>query len=179
MVTYKVPSIYQGKTLNALPLSYQVRNNRELRINVSIYDEEDRIFDNFTSLGFIWKTSNDKLVSFVSTSNERAQVLLSSKEGSCIISINAKGFDASIVKWLKSIRTPTWHLQETQMELVLKSNVQVMPTRVTIYIHPLNQLHLRIVGGSGRHQVSLNDTQFGQISSYETGAKHITFNPGY
>jgi len=61
--------------------------------------------------------------------------------------------------------------------LILLPNVQVLPSQITIYNHPQNQLQLRTSGGSGKHQFVVNDTSIGGLSTTDAGADRIVFVP--
>lgn len=97
-----------------------------------------------------------------------------------LVSINSNAMDGTMLAFAK-IHEHSLHAQfsvplKHSVRLRLVDNVQLYPSRATIFNHPQNLLRLTCNFGSGVHRVELSDSRIANATSSVSG-RHIDVRP--
>ncbi|XP_014445955.1 nuclear pore membrane glycoprotein 210 [Tupaia chinensis] len=143
-----------------------VSTHRNPLLDLCVYDQQGRRFDNFSSLSLHWESTRPLLadvelglpMQLVSQNDERGQKKLHGLQavsvyqapGSTAISATAASYQQS---HLRAARVKPPHdlpvPVSASIELILVEDVRVSPEEVTIYNHPGVQADLHVSEGSG------------------------------
>nr|XP_020654120.1 nuclear pore membrane glycoprotein 210 isoform X2 [Pogona vitticeps] len=159
------PFLHQNK--QGVPVS--VHHNPVLELEV--YDQQGRKFDNFSSLHIMWETTNHALASIganmpmeltlrdYGSDQKKMQglqtILVHQKPGTTTISATAVGYQDSHLN-ANEVNTPYEPLTAVSatIELMLVEGVNVSPKQVTIYNHQGIKAELFIKEGSGHFLIN-------------------------
>jgi nuclear pore complex protein Nup210 len=153
-----------------LPTKYKLRNNRSVPFNLTIFNENGHLFDNFTSLLVDWHISNESLVTFAPTTDpleaKTHRILnLAALEGVVRIRVSIRGYDHSVIGKLNAPAFPEYLKLTQEFELTLSHNVRFDPPQISLYNHPLNKINLVTLSGSGYNQISVNDSSIASVNA--------------
>ncbi|XP_053154975.1 nuclear pore membrane glycoprotein 210 [Hemicordylus capensis] len=148
-----------------------VSNYHKPVLDLEVYDQQGRKFDNFSSLSIIWESTKYSLASIednmpmeLSLKNHGSgqkkmhglqTVLVHHKPGTATLSATATGYHhshlnaAEVNKQYESLIPVS-----AAIELILVEDVKVSPTEVTIYNHPAIKAELFIKDGSGYFSIN-------------------------
>ncbi|KAH0630096.1 hypothetical protein JD844_012725 [Phrynosoma platyrhinos] len=146
------PFLHQNK--QGIPIS----NYRNPVLELEVYDQQGRKFDNFSSLNIIWESTKYSLANIETSmllemivkdhgSNEKKMrglqtVLLHHKPGTTTISATAVGYEHFhlVANEVNKPYEPLIPVSAT-IELILVEDVKVSPKEVTIYNHQRSKVH--------------------------------------
>ncbi|KAM5256454.1 nuclear pore membrane glycoprotein 210-like [Ctenodactylus gundi] len=190
---YKVPAGAQPCPLpqhnkQLIPVS----SLRDTVLELAVFDQHRRKFDNFSSLMLEWKSSNETLAHFDSS----ASVEMVAKDdgsgqtrihghqtlkvhqikGTVLIGVNFVGYSEK-----KSPKEVSSLPRSAAVELLLVGDVTVMPGNATIYNHPDVKEIFSLVEGSGYFLVSSSERDIAIISylEAENSIQLVPVYPGF
>ncbi|MBN3325349.1 PO210 protein, partial [Atractosteus spatula] len=185
------PLLQQNKQL--VPVS----NYRNPVLDLAVYDQQGRKFDNFSSLSIIWESTKVSLASIEPTMpmeqhikedgngqkklHGRQTVLVHRESGVTAITVTAIGYQASHLSAarVQSLYDPLTAVSAT-LELLLVKDVQVSPEAITIYNHPDVRAELALREGSGYFFVNTSIGGIANIAYQESRgtAEVLPIRPG-
>ncbi|XP_077181720.1 nuclear pore membrane glycoprotein 210 isoform X2 [Paroedura picta] len=150
------PLIHQNK--QAVPAS----NYRNPVLDLEVYDQQGRKFDNFSSLNIIWESRKHSLASVESSmpmelslkdqGNGQKKmhglqtILVHGESGTTTLSATASGYQHFHLNTAKyESLTPV----SAAIELIFVEDVKVSPEEITLYNHPAVKAELLVKEGSG------------------------------
>ncbi|XP_068018721.1 nuclear pore membrane glycoprotein 210 [Melanerpes formicivorus] len=162
-----------------------VSNHRNPVLDLAVYDQQGSRFDNFSSLGVTWESTQVSLASIEpdmpmelilkdSGSGQKKMhglqtVLVHHKSGTSAISATAAGYQQAQLKAAQVKAAYQAFLQvSATIELILVEDVTVNPTDVSIYNQPDLQAELFIKGGSGYFFINTSVANVVRVSHEET-----------
>ncbi|KAL1772273.1 nuclear pore membrane glycoprotein 210-like isoform X1 [Sigmodon hispidus] len=190
---YKVPAGTQPCLLpqyNKQLIS--VSSLRNSFLELAVFDQHGRKFDNFSSLMLEWKSSNETLAHFedsksmemVAKDDGSGQTRLHGHQtlkvhqmkGTVLISVNFVGYSGKkspedISNWTRS----------AVVELLLVEDVTVQPENATIYNHPDVKEIFHLVEGSGYFLVNSSEQDMVTITymEAESSVQVVPVHPGF
>ena len=135
--------------------SFAVLRGRRVDVEVSVYDDENRKFDNFSSLQWQWSSSNAHAVNILNThlqQSHRQHTL------PCHISDDSLDTQLSAIvenyleEYLYRIQKSSLLISPPLSQTILllaRSAPSITPSSLSVYNHPLNSVHLNVSQGSG------------------------------
>uniref|UniRef100_A0A8C3UCH4 Nucleoporin 210 n=1 Tax=Catharus ustulatus TaxID=91951 RepID=A0A8C3UCH4_CATUS len=162
-----------------------VSNYRNPVLDLAVYDQQGRKFDNFSSLSVVWESTN-KAIAHIEpelpmelTLKEEGNgqkkmhglqtVVVDREFGTAAISATATGFQQP---YLKAARAKIPHEAvlpgPATLELMLVEDVKVSPNGVSIYNHPDIQAELLIHQGSGYFFINTSVPNIVRVTHEET-----------
>ncbi|KAM7055066.1 nuclear pore membrane glycoprotein 210-like [Molossus nigricans] len=190
---YKVPAGAQPCPLpqhnkQLIPVS----SLRDTVLELAVFDEHRRKFDNFSSLMLEWKSSNATLAHFenynsvemVAKDDGSGQTRLHGHQvlkvhqikGTVLIGVNFVGYsEKKSPKKLSNLPT------SAAVELLLVDDVTVLPKNATIYNHPDVKEIFNLVEGSGYFLVNSSEQDIVTITymEAESSVQLIPVHPGF
>ncbi|KAF6293377.1 nucleoporin 210 like [Rhinolophus ferrumequinum] len=190
---YKVPAGAQPCPLSQhskqlIPVS----SLRDTVLELAVFDEHGRKFDNFSSLRLEWKSSNETLAHFenynsvemVAKGDGSGQTWLHGHQllrahqikGTVHIGVNFVGYpEQNGPKELSDLP------RSAGVELLLVEDVTVLPQNATIYNHPDVKEIFSLVEGSGYFSVNSSEQNIVTITSMEaeSSVQLIPVHPGF
>nr|XP_061802179.1 nuclear pore membrane glycoprotein 210-like [Nerophis lumbriciformis] len=159
------PLLQQNK--NVVPVSI----HRNTVLELAVFDQQGRKFDNFTSLRIVWESTKVSLASFESTPpttlqlfqdenkqmklHGRKTVVVHHQTGIAFITAAVQDYQFSHIETAKIIRRDeVVHPVSATLELILIEDVNVFPDTLTIYNHPDVRVTLTLQEGSGHFFVN-------------------------
>ncbi|XP_073904110.1 nuclear pore membrane glycoprotein 210-like isoform X5 [Castor canadensis] len=189
---YKVPADAQPCPLpqhnkQLIPVS----SLRDTVLELAVFDQHRRKFDNFSSLMLEWKSSNETLAHFEDKSMEmvakddgRGQTQLHGHQilkvhqikGTVLIGVNFVGYSEK-----KSPKEISNLPRSATVELLLVDDVTVLPKNATIYNHPDVKEIFSLVEGSGYFLVNGSEQDIVTITymEAESSVQLIPVHPGF
>nr|KAF6316354.1 nucleoporin 210 like [Pipistrellus kuhlii] len=164
---------------------------RDTVLELSVFDQHKRKFDNFSSLMLEWKSSNETLAHFENhDSVEMAekddgsgqtrlhghQILkVHQIKGTVLIGVKFVGYSEKSSKVLSSLPL------SAGVELLLVNDVAVLPENATIYNHPDVKEIFSLVEGSGYFSVNSSEQNIVTITymEAESSVQVIPVHPGF
>ncbi|XP_060621976.2 nuclear pore membrane glycoprotein 210 [Anolis sagrei] len=183
------PFLHQNK--QGVPVS----TYRNPVLELEVYDQQGRKFDNFTSLNIVWESAKYSLASIEDSmmlemtpkdhgsSEKKMQglqtVLVHHKSGTTTISATAVGYEHFhlIANEVKKPYEPLTPVSAT-IELILVEDVKVSPKEVTIYNHQGTKAELLIMEGSGYFSVNTSIVNIVKVA-YEEARARVAVHPLY
>ncbi|XP_071973491.1 nuclear pore membrane glycoprotein 210-like isoform X2 [Engystomops pustulosus] len=152
---------------------------RDTKLEMIIYDQHKRRFDNFSSLLIDWTSSNKTIADLshnlgmqeISRSDATAQTWLHGQhllevkniKGTVFITVTCAGYKP----WVQVQDTSSF-LITTTLELSLVDDVFILPNDITVFNHPEVVETLSLVEGSGYFLVNVSDSQIASTAYEET-----------
>ncbi|XP_040854874.1 nuclear pore membrane glycoprotein 210-like isoform X2 [Ochotona curzoniae] len=190
---YKVPAGAQPCPLpqhnkQLIPVS----SLRDTVLELTVFDQHRRKFDNFSSLIVEWKSSNETLAHFedynavemVAKDDGSGQTRLHGHQllkvhqlkGTVLIGVNFVGYSAK-----KSPKEISNLPRSATVELLLVDDVTVLPKNATIYNHPNVKETFTLVEGSGYFLVNSSEQDIVTINymEAESSVQLIPVHPGF
>uniref|UniRef100_A0A8D0RA54 BIG2 domain-containing protein n=1 Tax=Sus scrofa TaxID=9823 RepID=A0A8D0RA54_PIG len=190
---YKVPAGAQPCPLpqhnkQLIPVS----SLRDTVLELAVFDQHRRKFDNFSSLMLEWKSSNETLAHFenynsvemVAKDDGSGQTRLHGHQilkvhqikGTVLIGVNFVGYSEK--KRIKYLYSP---LRSAAVELLLVDDVTVLPKNATIYNHPDVKEIFSLVEGSGYFLVNSSEQDIVTITylEAESSVQLVPVHPGF
>ncbi|XP_016076949.1 PREDICTED: nuclear pore membrane glycoprotein 210-like [Miniopterus natalensis] len=190
---YKVPAGAQPCPLpqhnkQLIPVS----SLRDTILELSVFDQHRRKFDNFSSLMLEWKSSNATIAHFenynsvemVAKDDGSGQTRLHGHQilkvhqikGTVLIGVNIVGYSEK-----KSPKGLSNLPRSAAVELLLVDDVTVLPENATIYNHPDVKEIFSLVEGSGYFSVNSSDQDIVTITYMETESslQLVPIHPGF
>ncbi|XP_046861323.1 nuclear pore membrane glycoprotein 210-like isoform X1 [Xenia sp. Carnegie-2017] len=170
---------------------FHVRSPQDLKLRISLRDNKNRLFDNFTSLEILWTSSNYDMASFDRSNETDIEMTyeedmfgpymkmisyqvcqLKVKQGSVTIKSTIMKYRVVILRnaGVGDEENLKKHLSAS-IKLSLTSDIRIEPTQAAIFNHPFNKVELRIFGGSGKYQVKGSDDDIASLSSLKSSVK--------
>ncbi|XP_075694661.1 nuclear pore membrane glycoprotein 210-like isoform X2 [Rhinoderma darwinii] len=164
---------------------------RNTRLELIVYDQHKRKFDNFSSLAMEWTSSNETIahLSYSQGMEEipksdatgqtwvHGQHLLEVKniKGSAFIRVTCAGYKP----WVQ-VQDTLSLLITTMLELSLVDDVSILPNDITVLNHPNVEEILNLVEGSGYFMVNVSDPRIASTAYEETEntVQVIPLHPG-
>uniref|UniRef100_I3MN67 Nucleoporin 210 like n=1 Tax=Ictidomys tridecemlineatus TaxID=43179 RepID=I3MN67_ICTTR len=190
---YKVPAGAQPCPLpqhnkQLIPVS----SLRDTVLELAVFDQHRRKFDNFSSLMLEWKSSNETLAHFedyksmemVAKDDGSGQTRLHGHQilkvhqikGTVLIGVNFVGYSEK-----KSPKDISNLPRSAAVELLLVDDVTVLPENATIYNHPRVKEIFNLVEGSGYFLVNSSELDIVTITymEAESSVQVIPVHPGF
>ncbi|KAM9244628.1 nuclear pore membrane glycoprotein 210-like [Dugong dugon] len=190
---YKVPAGAQPCPLpqhnkQLIPVS----SLRDTVLELAVFDQHRRKFDNFSSLMLEWKSSNETLAYFedyksmemVSKDDGSGQTRLHGRQilkvhqikGTVLIGVNFVGYSET-----KSPKELPNLPRSAAVELLLVDDVTVLPENATIYNHPDVKEIFSLVEGSGYFLVNSSEQDIITITylEAESSLQLVPVHPGF
>ncbi|XP_040264899.1 nuclear pore membrane glycoprotein 210-like [Bufo bufo] len=159
---------------------------RDTKLELILYDQYKRKFDNFSSLAMDWTSSNETmaLLSYSQGMQEipksdatgqtwlHGQHLLEVKniKGTVLISVTCAGYKS----WVQVQDTSL--LIITTLKLSLVDEVSILPNYITVFDHPKVEETLNLVEGSGYFLVNISDPRM-VTTTYEEAENTVQVIP--
>ncbi|XP_077012359.1 nuclear pore membrane glycoprotein 210-like isoform X3 [Tamandua tetradactyla] len=174
------------------PLKIPVSSLRDTVLELSVFDQHRRKFDNFSSLMLEWKSSNETLVHFedyksvvmVAKDDGSGQTRLHGHQilkvhqikGTVLIGVNFVGYSEK-----KSPKELSNLPRSAAVELLLVDDVTVLPENATIYNHPNVKEIFSLVEGSGYFLVNSSEQDIATITymEAESSVQLVPVHPGF
>ncbi|XP_036198838.1 nuclear pore membrane glycoprotein 210-like isoform X5 [Myotis myotis] len=168
-----------------------VSSLRDTVLELSVFDEHKRKFDNFSSLMLEWKSSNESLAHFenynsvemVAKDDGSGQTRLHGHQilkvhqikGTVLIGVSFVGYSEESSKVLPD------SLKSAAVELLLVDDVTVLPENATIYNHPDVKEIFSLVEGSGYFSVNSSEQDIVTIiyMEAESSVQLVPIHPGF
>ncbi|KAG3281647.1 hypothetical protein H1C71_032321 [Ictidomys tridecemlineatus] len=190
---YKVPAGAQPCPLpqhnkQLIPVS----SLRDTVLELAVFDQHRRKFDNFSSLMLEWKSSNETLAHFedyksmemVAKDDGSGQTRLHGHQilkvhqikGTVLIGVNFVGYSEK-----KSPKDISNLPRSAAVELLLVDDVTVLPENATIYNHPRVKEIFNLVEGSGYFLVNSSELDIVTITymEAESSVQLVPVHPGF
>uniref|UniRef100_A0A8C3YBQ8 Nucleoporin 210 like n=1 Tax=Catagonus wagneri TaxID=51154 RepID=A0A8C3YBQ8_9CETA len=190
---YKVPSGAQPCPLpqhnkQLIPIS----SLRDTVLELAVFDQHRRKFDNFSSLMLEWKSSNETLAHFenynsvemVAKDDGSGQTRLHGHQilkvhqikGTVLIGVNFVGYSEK-----KSPKELSNLPRSAAVELLLVDDVTVLPKNATIYNHPNVKEIFSLIEGSGYFLVNSSEQDIVTITylEAESSVQLVPVHPGF
>ncbi|XP_015358143.1 nuclear pore membrane glycoprotein 210-like [Marmota marmota marmota] len=190
---YKVPAGAQPCPLpqhnkQLIPVS----SLRDTVLELAVFDQHRRKFDNFSSLMLEWKSSNETLAHFedyksmemVAKDDGSGQTRLHGHQilkvhqikGTVLIGVNFVGYSEK-----KSPKDISNLPRSAAVELLLVDDVTVLPENATIYNHPRVKEIFSLVEGSGYFLVNSSELDIVTITymEAESSVQLVPVHPGF
>ncbi|XP_021052289.1 nuclear pore membrane glycoprotein 210-like isoform X1 [Mus pahari] len=190
---YKVPAGTQPCPLpqynkQLIPVS----SLRDSVLELAVFDEHGRKFDNFSSLMLEWKSSNETLAYFedsksaemVARDDGSGQTRLHGHQilkvhqikGTVLIGVNFAGYSGK-----KSPKGISNSPRSAGVELLLVEDVTVQPENATIYNHPDVKEMFNLVEGSGYFLINSSEQEVVAITylEAESSVQLVPAHPGF
>ncbi|MBZ3877210.1 Nuclear pore membrane glycoprotein 210-like [Sciurus carolinensis] len=190
---YKVPAGAQPCPLpqhnkQLIPVS----SLRDTVLELAVFDQHRRKFDNFSSLMLEWKSSNETLAHFedyksmemVAKDDGSGQTRLHGHQilkvhqikGTVLIGVNFVGYSEK-----KSPKEISNLPRSAAVELLLVDDVTVLPENATIYNHPHVKEIFSLVEGSGYFLVNSSELDIVTITymEAESSVQLVPVHPGF
>ncbi|XP_077012361.1 nuclear pore membrane glycoprotein 210-like isoform X5 [Tamandua tetradactyla] len=169
-----------------------VSSLRDTVLELSVFDQHRRKFDNFSSLMLEWKSSNETLVHFedyksvvmVAKDDGSGQTRLHGHQilkvhqikGTVLIGVNFVGYSEK-----KSPKELSNLPRSAAVELLLVDDVTVLPENATIYNHPNVKEIFSLVEGSGYFLVNSSEQDIATITymEAESSVQLVPVHPGF
>nr|XP_051713226.1 nuclear pore membrane glycoprotein 210-like isoform X5 [Oryctolagus cuniculus] len=169
-----------------------VSSLRDTVLELAVFDQHRRKFDNFSSLILEWKSSNETLAYFedynavemVAKDDGSGQTRLHGHQvlkvhgikGTVLIGVNFVGYSAK-----KSPKEISDLPRSAAVELLLVDDVTVLPENATIYNHPDVKETFNLVEGSGYFLVNSSEQDIVTIiyMEAESSVQLIPVHPGF
>ncbi|XP_066218487.1 nuclear pore membrane glycoprotein 210-like isoform X1 [Saccopteryx leptura] len=169
-----------------------VSSLRDTVLELAMFDQQRRKFDNFSSLMLEWKSSNETLAHFekynsmemVAKDDGSGQTRLHGHQilkvhqikGTVLIRVNIVGYSEK--KHPKELSNLP---RSAAVELFLVDDVTVLPENVTIYNHPDVKEIFSLVEGSGYFSVNSSEQNIVTITYMETenSVQLVPVHPGF
>nr|XP_048312016.1 nuclear pore membrane glycoprotein 210-like isoform X5 [Myodes glareolus] len=169
-----------------------VSSLRDSVLELAVFDQHGRKFDNFSSLMLEWKSSNETLAHFedsksmemVAKDDGSGQTHLHGHQnlkvhrtkGTVLIAVNFVGYSGK-----KSSEETSHSPRSAVAELLLVEDVTVRPENATIYNHPDVKEVLRLVEGSGYFLVNSSEQDIVTIiyAEAESSIQVVPVHPGF
>ncbi|XP_072802600.1 nuclear pore membrane glycoprotein 210-like isoform X3 [Vicugna pacos] len=169
-----------------------VSSLRDTVLELAVFDQHRRKFDNFSSLMLEWKSSNETLAHFENYNSVEMiakddgsgqtrlhghQILkVHKKKGTVLIGINFVGYSE------KKSPKELYNLpRSASVELLLVDDVTVLPENATIYNHPDVKEIFSLVEGSGYFLVNSSEQDIVTITylEAESSVQLVPVHPGF
>uniref|UniRef100_A0A2K6ERN5 Nucleoporin 210 like n=1 Tax=Propithecus coquereli TaxID=379532 RepID=A0A2K6ERN5_PROCO len=168
-----------------------VSSLRDTVLELAVFDQHRRKFDNFSSLMLEWKSSNETLAHFedyksvemVAKDDGGGQTRLHGHQilqvhqikGTVLIGVNFVGYSEK-----KSPKEISNLPRSAAVELLLVDDVTVLPENATIYNHPDVKEIFSLVEGSGYFSVNSNELDIVVITymEAESSVQLVPVHPG-
>ncbi|GAB5583925.1 nuclear pore membrane glycoprotein 210-like isoform X9 [Prionailurus iriomotensis] len=190
---YRVPSGAQPCPLpqhnkQLIPVS----SLRDTVLELAVFDQHRRKFDNFSSLMLEWKSSNETLAHFedynsvemVAKDDGSGQTRLHGHQvlkvhqlkGTVLIGVNFVGYSEN-----KSPKELSNSPRSAAVELLLVDDVTILPENATIYNHPDVKEIFSLVEGSGYFLVNSSEQDIVTITymEAESSVQLVPVHPGF
>ena len=131
--------------MHLIPCCFQfpIISGRPLDLEMMVYDEKGRAFDNFTSLSFDWKSSNPDAVPLPNESDlhhhgnyAKMAVQLSEGSGSGSLTVSSNSYQPDLKFLTKEKFTPI----SSQLSLLLQLPPQISPPSLLIFAQEQNKV---------------------------------------
>ncbi|XP_054568183.1 nuclear pore membrane glycoprotein 210-like isoform X1 [Eptesicus fuscus] len=168
-----------------------VSSLRDTVLELSVFDQHKRKFDNFSSLMLEWKSSNETLAHFenynsvemVAKDDGSGQTRLHGHQilkvhhikGTVLIGVDFVGYSEKSSKVLSNLPI------SAAVELLLVDDVTVLPENAAIYNHPDVKEIFSLVEGSGYFSVNSSEQNIVTITylEAESSVQVVPIHPGF
>ncbi|XP_047560100.1 nuclear pore membrane glycoprotein 210-like isoform X2 [Lutra lutra] len=189
---YKVPAGAQPCPLPQHKQLIPVSSLRDTVLELAVFDQHRRKFDNFSSLMLEWKSSNETLAHFenynsvemVAKDDGSGQTRLHGHQvlkvhqlkGTVLIGVNFVGYSEK-----KSPEKLSNLPRSAAVELLLVDDVTVLPENATIYNHPDVKEIFSLVEGSGYFLVNSSEQDIVTVTymEAESSIQLVPVHPGF
>ncbi|XP_047697414.1 nuclear pore membrane glycoprotein 210-like isoform X7 [Prionailurus viverrinus] len=169
-----------------------VSSLRDTVLELAVFDQHRRKFDNFSSLMLEWKSSNETLAHFedynsvemVAKDDGSGQTRLHGHQvlkvhqlkGTVLIGVNFVGYSEN-----KSPKELSNSPRSAAVELLLVDDVTILPENATIYNHPDVKEIFSLVEGSGYFLVNSSEQDIVTITymEAESSVQLVPVHPGF